>query len=219
MAAFAAIVSASVPPVDENFVETSEQKGCLLCAVESALVAKTYSSAAPNSAHHNIILLHNKHGHQDMKKICEYYNIPVPKHFPPCIPCIRGKLHKASPMESVELKATRRAEIFHADVRGPMPVMSKEGYWYIAVIVDDHTSRGHGFGLKSPDQWFDLWVVFVRRVETALGYEGCIKALRSDGASYFVSKAMETHAAKKGYVQHTSSRYSQWGNYTAERFI
>ena len=75
MAAFAATVSASVPPVDENFVETSEQKGCLLCAVESALVAKTYSSAAPNSAHHNIILLHNKHGHQDMKKICEYKNL------------------------------------------------------------------------------------------------------------------------------------------------
>ena len=87
--------------------------------------------------------------------------------------------------------------------------MSKEGYWYIAVIVDDHTSRGHGFGLKSPDQWIDLWIVFVKRVETALGYKGCIKALRSDGASYFVSKAMEDHAAQNGYVQHTSSRYAQ----------
>jgi hypothetical protein len=122
-------------------------------------------------------------------------------------------------MESVEVKATRRAEIFHADIRGPMPVMSKEGYWYIAVIVDEHTSRGHGFGLKSPDQWIDLWIVFVKRVETALGYKGCIKALRSDGASYFVSKAMENHASQNGYVQHTSSRYAQWGNHTAERYM
>jgi hypothetical protein len=89
-AAFAAAMCDGVSAVDENSVNTSEQENCLLCAVEAALVAKTYSSAAPNSAHHNITLLHNKHGHQDMKKICEYYNIPVPKHLPPCIPCIRG---------------------------------------------------------------------------------------------------------------------------------
>ena len=196
----------------------SGEARCLWCAVEAMLVAKTYSSAAPNAAHHNITLLHNKHGHQDFAKICEYYNIPVPKTMPPCYPCIRGKLHKASPTSSVELKATRRAEIFHADLRGPMPVMSKEGYWYIAVIVDDYTSKGHGFGLKSSDQWMDLWIVFVRRVESALGYKGCIKALRTDGASYFVSKLMEEHAALNGYVQHNSSRYAQWGNHTAERY-
>ena len=218
MAAFAKTMdspSASVSSVSGAAPGSSEN--CLVCGVEAMLVAKTYSSAAPNSAHQNITLLHNKHGHIDFKKICEYYGIPVPKTMPPCFPCIRGKLHRATPTTAGEAKATRRAEIFHADIRGPMPVMSKEGYWYIAIIVDDYTSRVHGFGLKTTEQWFELWSYFVRKVEAALGYKGCIKALRTDGASYFMSKAMADHALQSGYVQHSSSRYAQWGNYCAER--
>jgi hypothetical protein len=119
-----------------------------------------HSSGAPNNTHDNIALLHNKHGHADFRKICEYYNIPVPKKFPPCFACIRGKMHRSTPTEATKAKPTRPGEVWNTDIRGPMPVMAKDGSWYSAFLVCGYTGIGHVLGFKSPEQWQLGWEDF-----------------------------------------------------------
>ena len=73
---------------------------------------------------------------------------------PICEPCIMGKqTRKAVPRGPGE-RATRPLELVHTDLKGPMPVASREGanlYWI--TFIDDKTRR--------------RWVAYLKRKSDA----------------------------------------------------
>ena len=56
-----------------------------------------------------------------------------------CEPCIIAKMKKLPFKASGETHTTCPFELVHADVEGPITLISREGYWYWLVIVDDFT--------------------------------------------------------------------------------
>ena len=111
-------------------------------------------------------------------------------------------------------RATRKAEGFHSDFRGPFSVPTPEGYLYLLTIIDDYTHRMFGFLAKSQSEWMEIWARFVVRIEAELGQQNCISWILSDNGAVYKSAAMTHFCAARGIQQRFSGAYSQWMNHT-----
>ena len=161
--------------------------------------------------------LHLRHGHRNFADLARQYSIPVPKQTPSCTSCVMGKAHAQPKLSSGFDRATRKAEGFHSDFRGPFSVPTPEGYLYLLTIVDDYTRRIFGFLAKSQAEWMDIFAKFVVRVEAELGKPNCISWILTDNGAVYKSMAMTHFCAARGIQQRFSGAYSQWMNHTAER--
>ena len=128
-----------------------------------------------------------------------------------------GKAHLHPKLTNGFERATRKAEGFHSDFRGPFSVPTPEGYLYLLTIIDDYTRRIFGFLAKSQSEWMEIWARFVVRIEAELGQQNCISWILSDNGAVYKSAAMTHFCAARGIQQRFSGAYSQWMNHTAER--
>src|SRR5690606_12658186 len=85
--------------------------------------------------------MHLRHGHRNFYDVARQYGLSLPKTMPTCSSCIMGKSHAHTPWGSGFERATRRAEGFHSDFRGPLSVPTPQGYLYFLSIIDDYYSR------------------------------------------------------------------------------
>ena len=161
--------------------------------------------------------LHLRHGHRNFESICRQYSLPVPKTIPACPSCVMGKAHIHPFISSGFTRATRVAEGFHSDFRGPFSVATPYGHMYLLTIIDDYSRRIFAFLVKSQSEWIDIWIKFVSRIEAELGKANCISWLLSDNGSVYKSGDMTTFCAQKGIQQRHSAPYSQFMDHTAER--
>ncbi len=183
---------------------------------KSALLAKSYQ--AGNGSEQDLLWkLHLRHGHRNFADLARQYGLTLPKQTPACTSCVMGKAHLQPKLSSGFERATRKAEGFHSDFRGPFSVPTPEGYLYLLTLIDDYTRRVFGFLTKSQSEWFEIWTTFVVRVEAELGKPNCISWLLSDNGGVYRSNAMVQFCASKGIQQRFSGPYSQWMNHTAER--
>ena len=161
--------------------------------------------------------LHLRHGHRNFADLARQYHVPVPKQTPSCTSCVMGKAHLQPKLSSGFDRASRKAEGFHSDFRGPFTVPTPEGYLYLLTIVDDYTRRIFGFLAKSQAEWMDIFAKFVLRVEAELGKPNCISWILTDNGAVYKSAAMSSFCSARGIQQRFSGAYSQWMNHTAER--
>src|SRR6185437_13595090 len=92
--------------------------------------------------------LHLRHGHRNFTDIGRQYNIPVPKQVPACVSCIMGKSHKHPYLSERFERATRVAEGFHSDFRGPFSVHTPQGHLYLLTLIDDLSVASLAFSRK-----------------------------------------------------------------------
>ncbi|KAE9384868.1 hypothetical protein BT96DRAFT_752750, partial [Gymnopus androsaceus JB14] len=85
----------------------------------------------------DLVLWHCRLGHIDYqtiktmhrKKLVKGMTIAVSsKPEPICEPCLAGKQHWHNIPCGPSLQKTRVIALIHTDLKGPMPIMSKEGY-------------------------------------------------------------------------------------------
>ena len=177
------------------------------------LLAKSY----PGTSNSNLLWkMHLRHGHRNFGDVARQYGIPLPKVLPACTSCVMGKSHLHPPLSSGFERATRKAEGFHSDFRGPFSIPTPQGYLYLLTITDDFTRRIFGFLCKSQSEWMDVWSKFVLRIEAELGRPNCISWILTDCGVYR-SNAMATFCAARGIQQRFSAPYAHWMNHTAER--
>jgi len=156
-----------------------------------------------------------RHGHRNFADLARQYKLPLPKVLPSCTSCIMGKSH-VHPPSGFE-RATRRAEGFHTDFRGPFSTPTPQGHLYLLTIVDDFSRRIFGFLAKSQAEWMDVWSKFVVQVEAEVGKPNCISWLLSDNGAVYKSATMASFCAARGIQQRFSAPYAQWMDHTAER--
>ena len=163
--------------------------------------------------------LHLRHGHRNFFDIARQYSLSLPKDMPACTSCIMAKSHVYPHMASPGgfERATRVAEGFHTDFRGPFTVATPQGYLYLLTIIDDFTRRIFPFLVKSQTEWYDIFTKFVVRVEAEMGKANCIAWLLSDNGSVYTADQMKSFCATKGIQQRFSAPYAQWMDHTAER--
>jgi hypothetical protein len=178
------------------------------------LLAKSYAATTGGDL---LWTLHLRHGHKNFKDVCRQYGLPMPKVTPACSSCVMGKSHVHPHLSSGFTRATRTAEGFHSDFRGPFSCPTPFGHIYLLVIIDDFSRRIFAFLVKSQGEWFDIWVKFVTRVEAELGRTNCIAWLLSDNGGVYKSGVMNAFCASKGIQQRFAAPYSQWMDHTSER--
>ena len=185
-------------------------------ASEASFLARSYGE--PKGSNIDLLWqLHQRLGHRNFADIGRQYSIPVPKQVPACVSCIMGKSHKHPYLSEGFERATRVAEGFHSDFRGPFSVHTPQGHLYLLTLIDDLSDRIFGFLAKTQTEWHEIWPKFVLRVESEIGRPNCIAWLLSDNGGVYIAEKTTTFNSSKGIRQRLSAPYAQWMNHTAER--
>ncbi|KAF3773206.1 Retrovirus-related Pol polyprotein from transposon TNT 1-94 [Nymphaea thermarum] len=137
----------------------------------------------------------------------------MPKeHF--CSVCALAKMHRL-PFDSTELKTSSPLELLHADVWGSSPCMSREGYKYYLIIVDDFSRFTWIFMLTKKSETFSCFQNFHKIIEKQLEHK--IKVFHSDCGGEFMSTEFSMYLASHGIQRRLSCPYTPQQNGIAER--
>jgi len=134
-----------------------------------------------------------------------------------CELCIIGK-HARQPFHLSEVQhSSDFLDLDHADVAGPMPVLTPHGKCYFLVILDDYTHVLDIHLLATKDQALEAWEITCRRWENK--YSQKIKTFRTDNDGEFVNSAFVTALTAAGISHQLSVPYMHQQNGKAERVI
>ena len=132
----------------------------------------------------------------------------------PCDNCARGKLVQ-HPYYSVEhFQIHEKLFLVHGDISGPLPP-SRDGHRYFLTLTDDGTRFSWAFALSTRDQAAEI--IFKWLPQAQREAEHNLKALRTDNAGEFVSKAFQQRLQELGISQQFSLPYRHQQNGVAER--
>lgn len=170
----------------------------------------------------NYELWHNRLGHPG-KKILEKLsvgtngtptNISIPTDTSPCYGCLTGK-GKRSPFPPSESRAEHPLDLIHSDLVD-FPSQSIDNYRYAATFLDDYSSYGQQFYLKTKDQTLEAFKEFKTWAELKLNRK--IKMFRSDRGGEFMSNEMSRFLKSSGIEHQKSVALSPQQNGRAERW-
>lgn len=113
-------------------------------AAPVALLARSYTDDSSL-----LWQLHLRHGHRNFADLARQYHLRLPKAIPACTSCIMGKSHVYPHLSSGFERATRVAQGFHSDIRGPFSVLTPRKESYLLTLIDDFSRRV--FGFQKPD--------------------------------------------------------------------
>ncbi|KAJ3703988.1 hypothetical protein LUZ61_007693 [Rhynchospora tenuis] len=99
-----------------------------------------------------------------------------------CNDCCVAKSQRL-PFISSDFVSTAPLELVHSDLWGPSPIISKDGFRYYVIFVDDFTHYTWIYFLKTKDELSTIFTMFKQQVETLLNHK--IKILRTDGGAEF----------------------------------
>ena len=81
-----------------------------------------------------------------------------------CEPCLIAKMTKA-PFTGQGERATKRLELIHSDVCGPMCTMARGGFYYFITFTDDFSRYGYVYLLKNKSESFEKFKEYKAEVE------------------------------------------------------
>ena len=127
--------------------------------LDEAKTATTLLARSYGGGNDLLWTLHLRHGHRNFTDVARQYGLTLPKELPACTSCIMAKSHVHPHLASADgfERATRVAEGFHSDFRGPFTVPTPTGELYLLTIIDDYTRRIFAFLVKSQSEWFDIF--------------------------------------------------------------
>ena len=134
---------------------------------------------------------------------------------PICEPCLAGNQRRV-----VNKSATRQdtpLQLIHADLHGPMPTQSPEGYRYFVIFVDDATRFWCLYFLKAKSNTLEAFKAFKAYIELATGRK--IIGLQDDKGGEFMSNAFEQFCTESGIQRRHTMRNEPHSNGVAERAI
>ena len=129
-----------------------------------------------------------------------------------CEACILGKMHRYSFPKDGSVRASRKLQLIHSDVCGPMATPSYAGYSYFCTFIDDFTRFAWVVPLRNKSDVLDAFQTFVTRVE--LESECKVETLHSDRGGEYMSHALRDFCHAKGikhqgyFALHTATKWS-----------
>ena len=133
-----------------------------------------------------------------------------------CEGCVEGKMSR-KPFKPVgEIKTTRKLQLVHSDVCGPMPVQSFSGARYFVTFIDDYTRCVKVYFIKHRSQVLEKLKEFQA---TATNDEAGrqIGTLHTDNGGEYMSTDFQEYLKKKGIKHETSVAHCPQQNGVAER--
>ena len=132
-----------------------------------------------------------------------------------CEDCVETKTAR-KPFKSVgEIKSTRKLQLIHSDVCGPMETQSIGGHRYFVTFIDDYSRCCAVYFIKHKSEVFEKFKEFEAVTSNESGES--INTLRSDNGGEYLSTEFEIYLKSKGIRHEYTVPYSPQQNGVAER--
>ena len=132
-----------------------------------------------------------------------------------CEGCVQGKMQK-KPFKPVGvIRSTRKLELVHTDVCGPMQTESIGGSRYFVTFIDDYSRFCKVYFMRQKSQVLEKFQEFEAHVKSLTGNK--VRALRSDNGGEYVSEELKAHLRAIGVHHQLTAPYCPQQNGVAER--
>lgn len=165
---------------------------------------------------------HNRLGHLGQKVVdalmlCELIKVPKTptddKH--DCTACMEGKMTRRHFGPVLKPRSTRKLDLVHSDLCGPMSCNSFGGYRYDMELVDDATRMTFASFLKKKSEALREFKMFVTDMMNQ-GH-GQVRTLSTDNGTEYYHKEFKKYLCLSGIEHRTSAPYTPEQNGLAER--
>ncbi|MCO5548699.1 hypothetical protein L7F22_002158 [Adiantum nelumboides] len=136
-----------------------------------------------------------------------------PRHV--CEGCVLGKMHRFAFSQDGSVRATRKLQLVHSDVCGPMRTPSVGNSLYFVTFIDDFSRFCWVYPLKEKSDVFAVFQHYVSMVENETGCK--VQTLRTDRGGEYMSGAFKDFLEKKGIKHQCTMPYTPQQNGVAER--
>ncbi|KAL4379170.1 hypothetical protein GQ457_02G022950 [Hibiscus cannabinus] len=167
-------------------------------------------------------LWHHRYGHLNFKSLSLLSNQNLVDGLPMircidavCESCVVGKQHRDPFSKSSNMRASKPAELIHADVCGPMQTLSLNNSRYFVVFVDDFSRMTWVYFVKDKSEVFSVFKKFKSSIEKQSG--NAVKVLRTDRGGEFVSTEFDNFCEEMGLQHQLTASYTPQQNGVAER--
>ena len=170
-----------------------------------------------DGTHTSLDCWHHRLGHpssQTLSSLINSYHLPVSlsKSSLSCVSCRCNKSHKL-PFSVTSLTSHNPLEYLYADVWGPSPVPSVDGYRYYVLFVDHFTKYCWFYPMHNKSNVSSIFVQFTTMVENQFSRK--IKIFYSDNGGEFIK--LRPILAIHGISHFTTAPHTPQQNGTVER--
>ncbi|MCO5597658.1 hypothetical protein L7F22_051739 [Adiantum nelumboides] len=131
-----------------------------------------------------------------------------PRHV--CEGCVLGKMHRFAFSQDGSVRATRKLQLVHSDVCGPMRTPSVGNSLYFVTFIDDFSRFCWVYPLKANSDVFAIFQHYVSMVENETGCK--VQTLRTDRRGEYMSVACAAHVLNRCPTRalKTITPYESW---------
>lgn len=191
--------------------------------LEIGKLESTFKSCDKNSsANDSLELWHNRMGHLNVFSLKQLQRENMVKGLPnfksleiTCTACIRGKQTRLPFATKQRKSTTKRLELVHTDICGPMKKESLSKSIYFITFIDDFSRKIFVYFMNKKSEALDKFKSFKIMVENETGEK--IKRLRSDNGTEYNSKSFKDFCLQNGIKQEFTAEYTPQQNGIAER--
>ena len=169
-------------------------------------------------------LWHRRYGHLNHKSLrtLQYQNmvIGMPKikkieESERCVDCLVGKQHRESVPKRSMWRASRRLQLIHSDICGPISPASNSDKRYILTFIDDHSRKMWVYFLSHKSETFVSFTRFKSLVERETGE--ALVCLRTDRGGEYLSNEFKLFCEEAGISRQLTTAFTLQQNGVAER--
>lgn len=132
-----------------------------------------------------------------------------------CTVCMVGKQHRESIPKKSLWRATKKLQLVHADICGPITPESNSHKRYIITFIDDYSRKLWTYFLSYKSEAFMMFKKFKILVEKESGSALC--CLRTDRGGEFTSEEFNEFCSMHGIARQLTASYTPQQNGVAER--
>lgn len=175
------------------------------------------------STTNDLQLWHRRYGHlnykglrtlkfQNMVKGIPYLNT---QEADKCVSCLVGKQHRKSMRKKSMWRASRKLQLVHSDICGPISPTSNSGKRYILTFIDDFSRKIWIYFLSLKSEAFVCFKNFKSLAERES--KEALVCLRTDRGGEFTSNEFNVYCEEAGISRQLTTAFTPQQNGVAER--
>lgn len=132
-----------------------------------------------------------------------------------CTDCMAGKQHREAIPKKSLWRASKRLQLVHADICGPIKPESNSSKRYLITFIDDYSRKTWVYFLSEKSEAFVMFKKYKSLVEKETGEVIC--CLRTDRGGEFTSLEFNNFCSTNGISRQLTTAYTPQQNGVAER--
>lgn len=132
-----------------------------------------------------------------------------------CEACVKGKNHRVSFPKQSKWRATKKLELIHSDLCGPISPPSNSNIRYMISFIDDFSRKTWIYFVLEKSEAFHCFKTFKAFVEKQTGL--VIKCLRTDRGGEYNSNEFKEFCREHGIKRQLTKAFTPQQNGVAER--